>query len=463
MRRAGAALLAALTGCAPDEVRPDLVLIGIDTLRADHLGCYGHVRDTSPAIDAWAAGGTLFERAYAPSSWTLPSMAMLWTGRVRSDNSGDLDERHPTLPERLAADGYEGHGVVSNALLHPDKGFARGFETYDLFRPGEGGRVNGWPAEEVVRRGLERWDDAAGGPRFLFLFFFDPHDPYRPPDTFGFEPFDDAERRARFERALPADRRALLTDEAYRGIEKRIALYDAEIRATDEALGLLFERLEREGADRDTVVALFSDHGEGLWQRAKLVGENDKQFAYFPELYFDHGVMLYEEQVRVPLVLRGVGVPAGARRDEVVWTLDLVPTLARLLGLRELGALDAAEAGLDLFDARALAGRPDLVAFTSRGASWLGGGRYKLHVPREYRVERYGAQPELYDLAADPLELEELDDAERLTEGLARLEAWRERADRAAPKAIDPAERARLEALGYTVEADRVAPENDGR
>ncbi len=431
------------------------MLFGVDTVRFDHTSLSGYERDTTPRLAAWAAGGTSFDRTYAGSSWTLPSVAMLFTGRLRSTNSGDLPTSSPTLPDLTRYAGYRNSAVVANGLLSGEKGYAQRFDAYRLYTPTEPHGRNSWPGESVVQAGLEDFD-AAGGPRFMWLWLFDPHDPYQPRRAERFEPFDSAERRARFEAALPAAPRMDLDDAAYAGIEARIARYDAELREADRAFGQLLDGLAERGLDKETLVAFVSDHGEGLWQRAKLEGEEDKPNAFFPDLYFDHGVMLYEEQIRVPFVLRGPGVPAGVRRGEAVHLIDVAPTLVGRLGLDDPGTFD----GLDLFAAEASELDRPLAAFTSRGASLLSAGRFRLHVPREYRVERFGAEAELYDLDGDPLELEPLDDAElssRLGDSLEVLRALG--AQRGGTRNLTPAERRTLEDLGYVGgEADRDAP-----
>jgi arylsulfatase A-like enzyme len=436
--------LLALGACQREQPR-NLLLIGVDTLRADHLSAYGYGRATSPVLDRWAAGGTLYERAYAPASWTLPSMAMLLTGHLRADNSGDIGPREATLGERMSAAGFHCSAVVSNPLLAPAKGYDRGFESYELFAPKRAGRTNGWTAAEVVERGLRQLqqvpEDRAW---FQFLFLFDPHDPYAPAGGLAFEPFASKEREERFRGALPAAEKGLLGPQEYAEIERLIALYDSEILAVDTALGQLLARLEVSGQTAHTLIAFTSDHGEGLWQRARLVGEEDKPEAFFPALYFDHGVMLYEEQIHVPLILSGPGVAAGQRVEEPVWTLDLMPTLETYFGLEPLEDL----LGRNLLDLTALRQPRDLLAFTSRGACLISQGRYKLHVPREYRVERFAAQPEWYDLEADPLELVDRFAAAPRNAELARLEAWRARGQRSGPRSsLDPA---LLDALGYT-------------
>lgn len=433
------------SGCGAAERPPDVLLAVVDTLRADHLSCYGYRRETSPALDRWAATGTLYERAYAPASWTLPSMAMLMTGRLRTDNSGDIGPLEITLAERLSDAGFATQAVVSNPLLDAKQGYSRGFDGYQLVPTGKQRRLNGWRADEVVARGLTALASVRSDrPAFLFLMFFDPHDPYEPEGGTRFVPFDEPARRRAFEAALPAAERPLLGDAEYRGIELRIALYDSEIRAVDAALERLFAGLAQQRPGRETLVALTSDHGEGLWQRARLAGEQDEPEAFFPALYSEHGVMLYEEQIHVPLILSGPRVPAGRRVATPVSILDLAATFEVALGLEPLGPLD----GRDLLDFESLAEPRDLAAFTSRGSSLLVEGRYKLHEPRAYRSERFGAQPEFYDLAVDPLELED-----RFSEAdrgplRARLEARRAAGARA-PGAGRRVEPGLLEALGY--------------
>lgn len=458
-----AALACALIGaaCGGDAATapPHLVLFGVDTVRYDHTSLADYPRNTTPRLAAWSEGGTVFDRAYTGSSWTLPAVAMLFTGRLRSTNSGDLPTSSPTLPDLTRYAGYRNSAVVANGLLSAEKGYERRFDSYRLYTPTEPHGRNSWPGEAVVQAGLEAFD-SGDGPQFLWLWLFDPHDPYQPRRDERFEPFDQPERRARFEAALPEESRMALDDGAYAGIEARIARYDAELREADRAFGVLLDALAERGVLENTLVAFVSDHGEGLWQRAKLEGEEDKPNAFFPDLYFDHGVMLYEEQVRVPMVLAGPGVPAGARRSEPVHLIDLVPTLVGRLGLDDPGTFD----GLDLFAAEPEAFERPLAAFTSRGASLLSAGRYRLHVPREYRVERYGVGPELYDLSADPGELSPLEDGELTGRLGASLEVLRDLgAQRGGTRTLSPAEQRTLEDLGYVGgEADREADGADG-
>jgi arylsulfatase A-like enzyme len=241
-----------------------------------------------------------------------------------------------------------------------------------------------------------------------------------------------------------------LSDEAYRGIETLIDLYDRDVSQADRALGRLLEQLEREGLAADTLVLVTSDHGEGLWQRSPAAGEERKTEVFFPALYYSHGVQLYSEQVHVPLVLRGPGVPSGPV-DSDVSLLDVVPTLLDLLAIEAPRDLS----GLSLLDRAALGARDEVFAVCSRVTTVTVGGRWRLHQPREFRVQRFGATPALFDLLADPLEVSPVDDPQRVADLQTRIARWRADYERVSVDATDPAQAAILEALGYTGEADR--------
>lgn len=446
----GAATVAAGCGGTEREGPPNVVLCVVDTLRADHTSLLGYHNDTTPELAGFAAQGTVFDRAWSSCSWTLPSMSMLMTGRVRSDNGRDLPREHVPLAVRLTEEGYHTYGITSNALLLPGRGWSRGFEEYDVYVPDDDGRrARGWVADEVVDRALEMLDGhPSNAPFFLFCMFFDPHDPYTPVDGPRFQPQRSMERFEAFRTAVREEQRHTWTEEAYNGIESRIASYDAEVWQTDRALGRLFDELEGEGVLDETLVVVTSDHGEGLWTRPRPLGEEKNEMDFYGPLYMQHGLGLESEQVHVPLLVRGPGVPVGRVDERDVALIDVVPTLARLLDLDLEGRLD----GLDLFEVDAQTARARTIpGFTSRGGSLLHEGRYRLHLPSDSRVRRFDAQPRLYDLATDPKERVPLDD-ETLVATLTRaFDAWKERGRIAeASEATTDAERAILDALGYT-------------
>ncbi len=341
--------LLVLAGCGPDHspAPPNIILIVIDTLRADHLGAYGYERPTSPVFDALAAQGTIFTNATAPSSWTRPSMASLFTSRVPSDHGAvsslaPLDAELTTLAELLRDGGYRTLGVSGNFPHVNDKsGLARGFETFvslavparesdadplmrlTLREGGEPVPLRAPTAVEVNERvsevlsGPSKTDE---GPLFLYVHYMDPHAGYLAPEPF----------RARFRRpdASAGERPAATSDylvdlaagrvEPLPGERERlIDLYDAEIAYVDSELGRLLEALARRGLMDDAVVVVLSDHGE--------------EFADHGGWF--HGLTLHAEVLRVPLVIRGAAGLEGGTRDDPVELLDVPTTLLALAGL----------------------------------------------------------------------------------------------------------------------------------
>ena len=229
--------LAAL-GCASAPQQPDLVLISLDTLRADHLGVYGYTRDTSPHLDAWAAGGAVFERAFAPSGWTLPSHATMFTGLPPREHGAlhayrRIGQDVVTLAEALREGGYATRGVVSGPLVGARFGFARGFDRYEEFRPQEVAEHHA-KVLEVLGITFER-------PVFFFLHYMVTHSPYSPPEAF--DRFTEGAAFPELSRHLYERKEQLL--EGTRGVsdaEARYlaARYDGEIRFLDSMLGELF-------------------------------------------------------------------------------------------------------------------------------------------------------------------------------------------------------------------------------
>lgn len=349
MKRLGwiALVMVLVGGCGPLSSREprNVILISLDSLRADHLHCCGYPKETSPVLDGVAASGVLFERVVAESSWTLPTHATMLTGvtsRVHglvSDHL-QLSEAVPTLAERLSAAGFVTRGIWSGPYLHPAFGFGRGYggadwegvlttTRYDTPSFRQTGRAVLDPTTPenslshrtvtsplVVSRAVEFLEEKGDDPFFLFLHFFDIHYDYRPPEELWrlFDPdytgdLDDTgfmENDRITEGMDPRDREHLL------------ALYDGEIRFTDGHLGVLFSALEREGLLDDTLVLVTSDHGDEFFEHGNK----------------GHRRSVYEESVTVPLIVFGGGVRAkGVRVDDVVGHVDLVPTILDMVGL----------------------------------------------------------------------------------------------------------------------------------
>lgn len=276
---------------AGEKVRPDLLLVTLDTTRADALGCYGG--PATPTLDALAEEGTLFERALSPAPLTLPSHAALFTGQsprlngVRDNALFRLAPGQSTLAERLRAEGYDTLAVIGAVVLDRSTGFDQGFRLYDdTVRVGRR-EWFGWQergASQVTDRALELAGEIAS-PLFLWVHYYDPHLPYVPPEP----------------------HRSRHPGKPYLG---EVAYVDAE-------LGRLLKGLEARGTSRPLLVVVAGDHGEGLGAHGEA----------------GHGIFVYQSTQHVPLILRGPGAPKGRRVGPVVGLVDLTPTILELIGL----------------------------------------------------------------------------------------------------------------------------------
>ena len=258
-----------------------IILISIDTLRADHLPPYGYAHVKTPAIAALAADGVVFERAYSHSPQTLPAHAALLSGKLPSENGVRVDEgaaikpNERLLPQMLRDRGYATAGVVSSALLGKSTGIGQGFEFFES--PSLAGSRDGDKSEKIA----ERWLESHSTRAFMFLHLDEPHAPYEPPDRFA-----------------------------------EFAAYDGEIAYADEIVGRLVKYLKSHQLyDRSTIV-LLSDHGEGLGEH----GEDE------------HGLFVNQEAVHVPLIIKQESNTSPGRRvRDVVQHIDLVPTILDLV------------------------------------------------------------------------------------------------------------------------------------
>ncbi|HEX6885713.1 MAG TPA: sulfatase [Planctomycetota bacterium] len=317
---AGLSLVACAEPPAPPTERPSLILVSIDTLRADHVGVYGYERDTTPNLDRWAEGAIVFERAYALAAWTLVSHMTMLTGLFPAQHgvigqNRALSPDIPLIAERLKAAGYRTYALhEEGAWIDERHGFERGF---DLFE-GHSGLEQ---ADAHLRTLLPELEQ--DGPFFLFLHVFDVHcgdltkarAPYEAPEPFqsmfsqGLPPLPDV--------PLPElwKSKDALTPEQ---LQRLIAEYDAGIRHVDDQLGRWLDELERRGLARGALTIVTADHGEALGQHGKLNEHGDS----------------WQAGLHVPLIVRTPdGRGAGTRVSEVVHLGDLVPTLLEAAGL----------------------------------------------------------------------------------------------------------------------------------
>ena len=433
-----------------------LLLVSVDTLRADELGAYGSKRGLTPHLDELALESSVFTAAYASASFTLPSITTLLTGRypeemgIRSNESA-VPESVPTLATELSARGWRAGAVVGNFVLRRSSGLARGFARFDDDFP-QREAVRNWPeriASDTTDTALEMLDDCTALVQercFLWVHYQDPHGPYDPPGS----------RRARYleaerlapdgGRRLPArkDSKCFGTLPGYQLLHGRHdvayyrAGYRAEINYMDEELGRLLDALDVRGLSERTVVVFAADHGESL-------GEEDSWFC--------HGSRLTDEEVRVPLIVRVPGRPA-ARREDVVSLVDLYPTLLALL---EAVPVAGERLGRDLFaeGAAERASRPYLVTLRAAETTQYGlvDDGYKFIVS-----EREG----VFDGRLHELGRESVDLSAAAPQVAARLrqKLWKLR-ERVAPgvsetrQELSEEDRESLRALGYLEGDDR--------
>ncbi|MDP6410019.1 MAG: sulfatase [Planctomycetota bacterium] len=314
---------------------PNIVLVVMDTLRADRMSCYGYERETTPHLDRLAARGMRFENAFATSSWTWPSTASILTGLmpfehgVVANDSSTLFLGYETLAEVLQRRGYTTGAISCNPLIAPERYFDQGFETFDSASEMR-------MTDEVIDEALAWIDRNAPTRFFLYLHLVDPHTPHRPlpgqlermgavlPRRLEEVPADQVGRLMDYwagkllragtdatgESLVPADHEAFFR-----------AQYDASVATGDHYCGLVLDALERHGLTGETIVAFTADHGEELLDHGLLA----------------HGHSLHRELVRVPLLLAGPGIAAGVEIGRTVSNRHLAPTLATLGGGR-LGA-----------------------------------------------------------------------------------------------------------------------------
>ncbi len=428
----GSALAVACTGCqsaAPPATQAaarlhngNVLLVTIDTLRADRVGAYGHTGGLTPTIDRLAREGARFATTYAHVPVTLPSHATLMTGAypfvngVRDNGSFRFDGGRPTLASALRAAGYRTGAFVSSFVLDPRFGLSAGFDVYDATYAtrSAGGDLSVLerPADAVVKTALT-WlgtpaatsqPTPASAPWFAWLHFYDPHEPYAAPEPF----------RSRF----AAD------------------AYGGEVAFADAQLGALLDTLEERGLLANTLVVVASDHGESL-------GEHQEQ---------THGLYAYDATLRVPLIVWGPPavtprVVAGPAR-----LVDVMPTVLDLVGvaldvpsgrtlapaLQDGGALDEPGVYFEALNA-------NLTRHWAPLTGLVAGGLKFVDLP----------VPELYDLAADPGELHNLHEQRRdvATSLARRLNQLKAGTKPAAPQAVDRETERRLRALGYVSSA----------
>jgi arylsulfatase A-like enzyme/Flp pilus assembly protein TadD len=427
MALAGVVALAAVAIAAWWFLRPagppaPIVLISIDTLRADHLPVYGYTKVKTPAIDALAADGIVFERAYAHSPQTLPSHTAILSGQLPfetgiRDNVGFTVRRdQPTLASMLHGSGYASGGFVSAFVLRKETGIGQGFDHFDDQLPPSAPDM---PMGQVQRPGpetlqaAENWMSGLGSRRFfLFLHIYEPHTPYTPP--------------ARFSQYAP---------------------YDGEVAYSDEIVGHLLEWLKTRGWYDRAAIILLSDHGEGLGDHGEL----------------EHGLFVYDSTIHVPLIVKMPGsAGAGHRVTAPVQHVDLVPTVLDWLGIPKPRGLRGRSLAA-LLAGREAAGDQGVYSEAFYGRYHFGWSELYALTDARYRYIK-APRPELYDLVRDPGETRSLAAERPQVVAAARGELDRMLAGAAihAPAQVSKEDLQRLQALGYVGTQANVSPDRPG-
>ncbi|MGD0790565.1 MAG: sulfatase-like hydrolase/transferase [Terriglobales bacterium] len=365
---------------APRNSSPDVYLITIDTLRADHVGCYGYKQVETPALDALAADGVRFTQAFTHSPITNTSHITILTGLLPSvhgvtDFGVPLSPQHVTAAELLKKHGYQTAAFIGAVILDSNTlapGLDRGFAFYDNFPKTDSKDADGKNKERwgrVERRGMEVVEHAESwfekhrtGPHFVWVHLYDPHDPYEPPPPFS-EKYKDH-------------------------------LYDGEIAYADFAVAHWIAFLKKAGVYDNAIIVVTGDHGEGL-------GEHGEE---------THGLFLYDSTLHVPLILK---TPAAAHHgtvvDAQVRTTDILPTILSATGVAAPAELNG-ESLLPLVNTEAPSGQPPsnraLFGETDYPLRWGWASLRALRADNTKLIE--APRPELYDLQADPKELKNL-------------------------------------------------------
>lgn len=398
-----------------------VVLVSIDTLRADHLPLYGYTKGDTPRLDAFAKDAVLFERAYSHAPQTLPEHTSILTGLlpfehgVRDNLGFTLAKDKITLATRLHDAGYRTAGFVSAYVLRPDTGISQGFDVYDAHLPAAAADVSPGdvrrPGEQTLAAAKAWLDTQRDDHFFLFFHIYEPHRPYAP--------------RARYASLAP---------------------YDAEIAYSDEIVGDLLDDLKARGWYRHAVITVMSDHGEGLGEHGEL----------------EHGIFLYDDTIRVPWITKLPGErSAGRRVDAPIQHIDYVPTMLSLLGLPRPEGLRGRDLSPLLLGTGSVAAQ-GVYSEALYPRYHFGWSELEALTDERYRYIK-APHPELYDLQRDPGERTNViadhpQAAAAMRSGLAALVAGH---GIDAPSAVSAEDRARLAALGYIgsqISADITTP-----
>lgn len=372
---------------------PFVIVILLDTLRADHLSTYGHHHVTSPELDAFGKEAIVFSNAFSTAPWTPPSVASLFTGlyatahgmtpskdKILARETGfQLQDQNRTMAEYFRDAGFATAGISANPWISEEFGFSQGFDAYSVIRKGT--------AKMVTDAAMSQTEKflGSGKPSFLYLQYIDPHHPYSPP--------------AEFRKLFPAQGRdATLSED----LQKKIRLYDGEIRYLDKELGRLFAYLKSKELFDDAVIVITADHGEQFMDHGEV----------------GHGLMLFNSETHVPLYVKPNLRTTGERVETPVSVVDILPTVLELTGIRPTAPLS----GVSLMNRKAVEMRDGVMSEVSRTyfqRSFVGtDGRKLIQTAENEEGLQNGTLKVLgvFDAVREPAEVVPLQDETRLLE-----------------------------------------------
>jgi arylsulfatase A-like enzyme len=427
-----AALCAAFIACGTFNDPPNVVFIVVDTLRVDHLGCYGYERNTSPHIDALSRESVVFKNALAQAPWTPPSIASMLTGLYPAelgykDRPVVIEDSIVTMAEIFQANGYATKGIISHVLVAQRLGFAQGFDSYDQENAEGHGHIS---SPSVIQKAVEFIKNHRNNKYFLFLHLFDPHYDYIQHDEHNFFPgYSGTLQSGESIYSL----REKAPDMTEQDLEYVKALYDSEIRFTDAYIGHLLNTLKELDLYRNTMVVLTADHGEEFKDRDDWIG---------------HSKRVYQESIHVPLIIKLPGRHKQIVIEDYTGLIDVMPSIIRYMDFYFPGEYPLSGSIIDFNGKK----KRDSMVFseTRRGnflrtAIWQG---WKLIDNRAVR------QVELYNLQQDPRESSNAADShpELAQKLLNALNTWSENTRTNLPSqspSFTEEELQKLKSLGY--------------
>lgn len=457
--------------------QPNVILITLDTVRADHLSVYGYERDTTPNLRQWAREGfTVYRAASAASNHTLPTHASIFTGWNSHRHGAQVSlgfpagrpiaAEAPVLPVLLAGHGYLTAGIAANAIyVRSELGFGRGFAYYDSDLPAQtfsptppyflaetlrelvatafrtvDAEPSFWTAAEVNRKAAGLLDHAigTGQPFFLFLNYMDAHVPYVPPPPFDtrYQGADPSFRWFTYNKLREdvAIRRTRVLDGRAR--EHLTSQYDGAIAYLDQQLGALLARLRESGVYDNSLIIVTADHGEGLGERS-LIG---------------HGLSLYQHELHVPLMVKYPHATTGTVVETPVGSVDVLPTILDVVGVTAPSDLDGVSLRrVERVARRAIVAESSDVREADGHAALVQPAEIALISGAMKLISHADGRTELYELSKDPLEQTDLSRSTQVPESwrliIARLAAQPARSSQGLP--VDPSVLERLRSLGY--------------